>query len=161
MIRVSRFVFSLLLLATMVACATTAPDRTVTAHDPGLEGLWQGSITITSTPDNPLGLRLLVDQEAARVWLELDGAWVEAKPGAFRMEQSMGNAVIQATDSGVDADGKWVETWAIVATLRSPDSMLMAWSRVVNNLDLPPEHESGSYAEQGSGVLHRVSSEVE
>ena len=155
MIRVLKAFLAAMTIATALAsCATVASDHA--AYDPKLDGFWQGSITLSDTPKDVLELRLLIGQGAPRVWLQDNGAWTEAKPGAFRISRNMGNAVIYATDSGTDGDGTWVESWAIVATPRSPEDLLVVWSRVVNNLDMPLEKESSKYGLHASGILHRV-----
>lgn len=152
------FKFRILLLAICMAalagCATSRADIVPTGLT--LDGSWQGTLKISEDPEDVIHLRLLITYEIARVWTYERGVWFEAKPGSFRMSRHKSNAVIYATDSELDADGTWVESWAIVATPRSSEELLVVWSRVVNNWDMPLDNESSKFSSHASGVLYRT-----
>lgn len=150
------FVLSLMLIV-LGACATVAPK--IGKSDSRLDGWWDGTIKKTDEgPDNDLQLRLAINGDQIRVWVVHSGQWIEAKPGSFRISRYMSNAVIYAMDSGEDDDGTWVESWGLLVTLRSPDELLITWSRLVNNIDAPLDHEFSKFSVQASGVLSRTSS---
>jgi hypothetical protein len=126
-----------------------------------LSGSWKGSIPIHdgAGEGENLDLKLeLTKNDEVELWLINEGDWVEAKPGKFRISRHRSNAVIYATDSAEDDDGTWVETWVLVVTLRTPDELLVVWSRVVNNLDVPLTSEHSKFSSQAAGILKRVSS---
>jgi hypothetical protein len=66
------------------------------------------------------------------------------------------NAVATAIDSGNDEDGSWVETWSFVMTLKSPDKMIVHWTRVVNNMDMPVDVKGSKFSAAGMGELNRA-----
>jgi hypothetical protein len=139
-------------------CSDSVSERT-TESDTRLNGLWEGSIPIRDTEGENLDLKLdLARDDEVELWLIDEGDWVEAKPGKFRVSRYMSNAVIYVTDSAEDGDGTWVESWVLVVTLRAPDELLVVWSRVVNNLDVPLADEHSKFSSQAAGVLRRVSS---
>jgi hypothetical protein len=58
-------------------------------------------------------------------------------------------------DTGVDEDGTWVETWSFAMTLKSPDRMVVHWTRIVNNTDMPPSKKGSKFSVVGMGELAR------
>lgn len=76
-----------------------------------------------------------ISENAARVYLLLDGSWVEIKPGAFGYVTHETNAVVAAMDSAMSEDRRsgWVETWNFTLTKNDGESLLAYWVRVVNN----------------------------
>lgn len=143
------------MLIVMGACATGASQAG--KLDSRLDGWWDGTIKKTDLEDD-LRLRLAINGNQVKVWVVHNGQWIEAKPGSFRIDRYMSNAVIYATDSGEDDDGTWVESWGLLVTLRSSDELLITWSRLVNNIDTPLDREYSKFSAQASGVLHRTSS---
>ena len=154
MIRQLKIFLVAITIATQMSCATVSTDSS--AFDSTLDGPWQGTIKISETPGDILRLHLFISRRNAYVWTNEKGTWFAVKPGTFRMSRNMSNVVIHATDSETDADGTWVESWAIVATPRSPTELLVVWSRLVNNLNTPLEKESSKFSSHASGVLYRV-----
>ncbi|MGZ5106019.1 MAG: hypothetical protein ACXWHB_15935 [Usitatibacter sp.] len=59
-------------------------------------------------------------------------------------------------DSGKDEDGTWVETWTFAMSLTDPDHMLVHWTRIVNNLDLPRAKKGSKFSSVGMGEFARV-----
>lgn len=82
-------------------------------------------------------------------------------PGLFQISRRGSNAVIQATDSGNDEDGTWVETWALIVTSNSRDELQVEFVRLVNNIDWPiskpgkifSEHSTGNFRRSNGGWL--------
>ena len=75
----------------------------------------------------------------------------------FQFRKVETSAVITALDSGNDEDGHWVETWDFAMTLKDPDHMIVHWTRIVNNLDLPLEQKGSKFSVVEMGELTRVS----
>jgi hypothetical protein len=76
-------------------------------------------------------------------------------PGRFSFTRLATNAVAVSIEQGADEDGAWVETWNFVITLKDPDHMIVHWTRVVNNLDMPAEKKGSKFSSVGMGVLVR------
>ena len=57
-------------------------------------------------------------------------------------------------DSGRDSDGTWVESWVLVLTPVTSEKLLVAWTRVVNNIDM--EAESSKFVVQAAGTAQRL-----
>ncbi|GAB1597213.1 hypothetical protein [Lysobacter claricitrinus] len=154
MIRKAKAVVVFLLLAIVATAAAASPngERLVGA----LDGSWEGSLTLSEAPRDVMDLRVDLKGDEAHVWIRENEEWIEAKPGMFHVNRTLTNAVIYATDSASDEDGTWVESWSIVASPRSEEELLIAWARVVNNLDLPLENVSSKFALHADAVLRRV-----
>ena len=80
----------------------------------------------------------------------------EVNAGKFRFTRLATNAVAVSLDSGNDDDGVWVETWSFVMTLKDPDHMIVHWTRLVNNLDMPKDNKGSKFSSVGMGELVRV-----
>lgn len=65
------------------------------------------------------------------------------------------NAVATSLNTGTDEDGTWVETWSFVMTLKDPNHMIVHWTRVVNNLDVPQHVSASKFSSVGMGELVR------
>ncbi len=154
MIRRSLNRLLLLFIFSLGSCATNRVAMDLVA---ALDGTWEGTIKISNDPEDFLKLRLLIDRRSARVWTYVNEDWLEVKPGEFRIDRHKSNAVIFATDSDVDSDGSWVESWAIIATPRSTAELQVVWSRAVNNLALPLDNKSSKFNTHAAGVLARSS----
>ncbi len=59
-------------------------------------------------------------------------------------------------DTGKDEDGLWVETWVFAMTLTDPDHMLVHWTRVVNNTDMPKGQKGSKFSSTGMGEFARL-----
>jgi hypothetical protein len=84
----------------------------------------------------------------------------EVNKGKFQFDRLASNAVAISMDSGEDDDGTWVETWSFAMTLRDPDHMVIHWTRIVNNLDMPKEKKGSKFSSVGLGELVRVGSKL-
>jgi len=77
-------------------------------------------------------------------------------PGKFTFVRVSTNAIAMSINTGKDEDGLWVETWAFAMTLRDPDHMLVHWTRVVNNTDMPKEQKGSKFSSTGMGEFARL-----
>ena len=77
-------------------------------------------------------------------------------PARFQFTILGTNALVTSLDSGSDEDGKWVESWSFVTTLKDPDHMILHWTRVVNNVDLPANAKGSKFSIVGMGELTRA-----
>jgi hypothetical protein len=59
-------------------------------------------------------------------------------------------------EQGQDNEGTWVETWAYVVTLKSRDTLIANFYRVVNNVDLPLSVDHSKFSEAQAGELSRT-----
>ena len=82
------------------------------------------------------------------------------KPGGFRFTRLSTNAIAVALATGEDEDGTWVETWSFVMTLKDPNHMIVHWTRVVNNLDMPAERKGSKFSSVGMGELVRAGAPI-
>jgi len=73
----------------------------------------------------------------------------------FQFMRLATNAIAISLNSGDDEDGTWVETWSFVMTLKDPDHMIVHWTRVVNNIDMPKNMSGSKFSSVGMGELVR------
>jgi hypothetical protein len=78
-------------------------------------------------------------------------------PGRFKFVRSATNAIAISIESGIDEDGTWVETWSFAMTLSDPNHMIVHWTRIVNNIDMPVEKKGSKFSSVGMGELTRES----
>jgi len=106
-----------------------------------LDGTWEGdlkSIDLTGEGKATTAWRRIIIQDGqARVFYKRDEKINEVKPGKFRVERQLTNAVIVAIDSGNDNKGTWVETWAFAVTQKDKNTLITNFMRQVNNINLP------------------------
>ena len=123
-----------------------------------LNGNWEGVLNLKSSASETLGIRIILGNSGVKLFHQnsKSGAWSEAMPGLFEITRKDGNAVLNATDSGSDSEGTWVETWALVASYRSHDELQVEWVRLVNNIDLPVSDSRKTFSEGAAGILKRV-----
>jgi hypothetical protein len=82
----------------------------------------------------------------------------QINPGKFQFVRLATNAVAISLDSGNDEDGTWVETWSFAMTLKDPDHMIVHWTRIVNNIDMPLEKKGSKFSSVGMGEFVRLGS---
>ena len=142
----------------VVGCTQPSVPESTANNAPS--GLWNGTLIDPSDAQNRVQLRLDLDQKVPHVWSVERQQWVEAKPGKFQISRHSGSAVIYAMDSGRDEDGAWVETWVLNTALRSRGELLIEWTRVVSNVDLPASSKSRIFSQHATGTLTRSNAMV-
>lgn len=73
----------------------------------------------------------------------------------MRFKRELTNALAYSIESGQDEDGTWVETIAFVLTLKDPDHLIVHWTRVVNNIDVPLAKKGSKFSSVGMGEMVR------
>jgi hypothetical protein len=130
------------------------------------DGIWNGTIQCLYDPglwpedECDIGLSFEIKGNAFRAWQAVrskkgEVTRSEVNPGRFSFSRLATNAVAVSTEAGNDEDGTWVETWSFVMTLKDPNHMIVHWTRVVNNIDLPAEKNGSKFSSVGMGVLTR------
>lgn len=160
---IARGIFSLVgALAIAWGLSILTPARQAEAQDLGpANGTWEGSLTPIMGPglfasDKPLPIRMIVRDDGAQVFTGQNFN-DEVKPGRFKIERVATNMVVFATDSGMDNDGVWVETWTFVITQKDRNILITNFYRVVNNTDLPLSSDNSKFSLAKTGELKRVS----
>jgi hypothetical protein len=170
-IRVFVLVFSVLccslLSTTKVAAQRAASGESSALRSASYDGSWTGATQCLFDPglvsDNAcdIGLTFNISGDTFQVQQTLRnirGGETKLELNAPRVlfTRLATNAVATAMDSGNDEDGSWVETWSFVMTLKGPDKMIVHWTRVVNNLDMPADAKASKFSAAGMGELVRA-----
>jgi hypothetical protein len=145
----------------VASCSTaTNPVRPqefpeLVALEAKLVGDWEGTIKRKGDRQTESPLRILITRDQARVFHRKGDAWIEAKPGQFRISRLGPNAVLSATDSGRDDESLWVETWVLALTLHANDRLLVEFVRVVHNTELPESVAHKRFSFGAFGIFDR------
>ena len=111
----------------------------------------------TAPPDSSdLHLRVVVQDQSAKVYLEQSGNWIEAMPGKFALAQVLTNAAIVGVNAEGPGPGSWIENWAVLVTAIDDNSLQTEWTRVVNNIE-PSSKALPTFSMAATGVLRRTS----
>lgn len=158
-------------LSLNATAAVTAPSEAPgkLLRSASYDGTWKGEVNCLHDP----GL-WPEDECAVQFTLAIQGASISVEqqvrsksgketisdinPGMFSFVRKGTNALALSMQSGDDEDGTWVETWSFVMTLEDADHMLVHWTRVVNNTDMPKAQRGSKYSSVGMGEFSRVRS---
>ena len=127
------------------------------------DGSWEGDLTflqgatLSQKEQTKARYRISIQGMKVRVFVIRPEDVKEIKPGKFHVDNLMTNAVVYAMESGHDNEGTWVETWVFTLTQIDKDTVLTNFSRMVNNLDLPPASDHSKFAKEAAGTLRRIS----
>ena len=128
-----------------------------------LHGTWEGSLVflqgegLSVRGADQMHVRIMIADSESHVFIQRkDGSLKEVKPGVFQTTVLKSNAIISAINSGDDNDGTWVETWSFAVTKSSSTKLLVIFTRLVNNLNLPMISDHGKFAHVASGELSLV-----
>jgi hypothetical protein len=132
------------------------------------DGVWQGVIHFDKeaflskegTPADGTTFRIEIHGPVVRVfYIEPTGPGElqEFMPGAFHIAPVISNAVIFGTHFAPPSSLYWVETWVFTTTLKDQNTLLVQYSRVVNNVGMPPDQDGSKFATRGYGEFKRVS----
>lgn len=156
-------------IAQNAAAAVTGPSESpgMQLRAASYDGTWKGKVNCLHDP----GI-WPEDECAAQFTLVIRGPSIDVEqvirskkgtettskinPGRFKFVRVSSNAVALSIESGADEDGTWVETWSFVMTLEDPEHMLVHWTRVVNNLDIPKGKTGSKFSSVGMGEFSRV-----
>jgi hypothetical protein len=129
-----------------------------------LEGTWRGKLDIVDTKgsasydrtkaaigDTPF--TIAIHGQAANVYF----GETEVKPTSFQTQIYLTNAVVFASDTGNQGGLRWVETWNFTLTQKDPETLIVCFSRVVNNLDLAEEVDHSKFYVLAVGEFRRTS----
>lgn len=131
------------------------PPGTLSALEAALVGTWEGALKRRGEKQTESQLRVVITRDQALVFYRKGGAWVEMKPGQFRITRHGPNAVVSSTDSGRDDESLWVETLVIALTLQANDHLLVEFVRIVHNIDLPETTAHKRFSISAVGVFDR------
>jgi hypothetical protein len=151
----------------ILAIATTAwPSTPGAARDIGsFEGAWEGRLKVVAgtneDSDSYKRAKARYEESPFKIIVREQRASVyfgdrEVKPASFQTRIHMSNAVVFASDTGEDQDGRWVETWNFTLTRKNPETLIVCFSRVVNDLDAPEASDSRFFY-MAAGELGRTS----
>jgi hypothetical protein len=168
------FVFALLLASLYILQAVAAQGRSLESsalRSASYDGSWVGVVNCLYDPglwpddECAIGLNFEIHGNAISVKQIVhtkkgQETISEVNKGKFQFDRLASNAVAISMDSGEDDDGTWVETWSFAMTLRDPDHMVIHWTRIVNNLDMPKEKKGSKFSSVGLGELVRVGSKL-
>jgi hypothetical protein len=143
----------------MLCLSLPAAAKGMPPVDATINGMWDGILTRTTDAGEvkKLAVRLTIDEDSVQVeYQKANGVWKDTMPGLFRIARQGSNAVIQGTNTGVNEETRWVETWIFAVTCQSSDALRVAYLRVVNNVTSPSSEESKSFTSALSGMLTRL-----
>jgi hypothetical protein len=131
------------------------------------EGTWEGKLKVVAgsgSDQDPESYRRTVaayDKSPFKITIQEKGAKVfvgdtEIKPNLFQTHAYMTNAVLYASSSGEDADGRWVETWNLLLTQKNSETLMVCLSRIVNNIDVPETEGASKFFVVIGGELGRA-----
>lgn len=124
-----------------------------------LNGTWEGELkSVDLKGDGKTSTqwqRVVIDGSQASVFYKKDDKIIEVKPGSFRVERHLTNAIVMAINSGLDNEGLWVETWAYAVTPKDRNTLIANLIRVVNNNNLPLTNDHSKFSSALIGELQR------
>lgn len=126
------------------------------------DGLWEGTILFdkeallvaSSTPAEGVTMRIEIHDAVVRVFIKEDDGFQEVDAGAFHIAPVSANAVIFATEAA--QSGPWVESWAFVVTQKDDHTLIVEYSRLVNNVGVPLSDPNSKFGTRGVGEFQRV-----
>jgi hypothetical protein len=153
--------FAILLIASGASFSTPGAGLDVVSF----EGAWEGRLKVVAGTNEDSdsykrakaryegsAFKIVIGEQKASVYFDAR----EVKPASFQTRIYQSNAVVFASDAGDDQDGRWVETWNFTLARKSPETMIVCFSRVVNNLDAPAGKDS-EFFYMAAGELRRMS----
>ena len=153
------------------AVAQTISPESAQLRAASYDGKWAGTIKCLYDPglwpedECDIGLVLEVKGNVVQVQQTVrskkgEETKSDINPGQFRLFKLATNAVAISLGTGRDEDGTWVETWSFSMTLKDPDHMIVHWTRIVNNVDIPVGKKGSKFSSVGMGELARTGTGV-
>lgn len=133
------------------------------------KGTWEGTIHLNVTQGLPsddayvkyraVDFQLRIARNGR---IGVSARWPDAQDWArwwsfpLRLTRLGKNAVIAGNHKGGSFPGRWVETIVFNMTKLKPDTLLVHWSRVVNNTDRSPDKVWSAWILAGHGEMYQV-----
>ena len=164
--------FSIRVLALLPIAVPASATTEIGSHLPSqlqgaqvavpFDGIWEGKILFDkeaflgpgSTPIDGAEFRVEIHGAVVRVFAKMEGEFSETKPGAFHIAPVGVNAVIFATDAQPDS---WVESWTFVVSQKDNRTLVVEFSRLVNNLGLLRDDPQKNFGTRGTGEFKLIS----
>ena len=169
---ISVFIVSICLFCSVGLFATPTSAQTPSPESSKLraasyDGKWSGVIKCLYDPglwpEDECDIRLSFDIRGNAIAVQQivrskkgEETKSDINPGNFRFIRLNTNAIAVSLGTGQDEDGTWVETWSFAMTLKDPDHMVVHWTRLVNNVDMPRDKKGSKFSSVGMGELVRV-----
>jgi hypothetical protein len=126
------------------------------------DGRWEGTIVFdkeailsaTGTPAAGILMRIEVHDSVVRAFINDGNGYSEVMPGMFHIAPVSANAVIYATEASA-SDG-WVESWVFLVTQKDEQTLLVEYSRLVNNIGTPLSDPNSKFGTRGMGEFRRI-----
>jgi predicted 3-demethylubiquinone-9 3-methyltransferase (glyoxalase superfamily) len=162
-----KFVFAACVGAGCNASAQSQGDPALDLRQASYDGKWSGTVNCLHDPglwpEDECAVRFILDIQGNRIKID---QVIRSKKGKetksaidtekFVVARFATNAVAISMDSGKDEDGTWVETWSFAMTLTDQDHMLVHWTRIVNNIDMPLAKKGSKFSSVGMGEFARI-----
>jgi len=153
-----------------IAAQTISPESTQ-LRAASYDGKWAGTIKCLYDPglwpgdECDIGLVFEIKGSVVQVQQTVRSKKGEEtksniNPGRFRLFKLATNAVAISLGTGKDEDGTWVETWSFAMTLKDSNHMIVHWTRIVNNVDMPIGKKGSKFSSVGMGELARTGTGV-
>jgi hypothetical protein len=144
-----------------LAKAGGSTDTMSCASSPEIDFSGDWSISLKWDKAAPAGAttesyRVSINAGRVSVYIQVNGKWVEVKPGRFTFAQQDQTVTVAATDTGWDFDGKWIESWTIQLMRTGTDQASVAYLRTVNNPFLPARFKWRTFATFAEGSARRI-----
>ncbi|MEA2570856.1 MAG: hypothetical protein QOI24_2857 [Acidobacteriota bacterium] len=136
-------------------------DRTtcLPRRDTDFSGEWSGKLpwvkVAPGSTSTGLELKVAFSGSDVKVFMRHEDAWIEVKPGLFKVARLDETAVVSVLDSGSDFDGKWIESWSLTLMRISDDEAVVTFSRTVNNRDMPGTLAWRTFSTAAEGRMKR------
>jgi hypothetical protein len=151
---------SILLIATGILFSWPVAARDIGSFD----GTWEGKLDVVDTKGSQSYNRTKAAYGESPFAIAIHGqrasvhfGETEVKPTSFQTQIYMTNAVVFATDTGYQSGHQWVETWSFALTQKDSETLIVCFSRVVNNLDLAEGEDHSQFYVLAVGEFRRTS----
>lgn len=166
------FYIFLLLINTLTGCASSKGDLTeipkgrfTGSFEKLLNGQWEGRLNRRkpfASPDltkppvaEDINLRVQI-AEATKVFVQDDNEWVEVMANRLTTIRYGSNVTIIGFQADDSEKNRWVESWAILLTLKNDDEVAVEWVRMVNNLNANAPTVAPTFSMGAVGQMHRI-----
>ncbi len=154
--------YSLAFLAAAVAACVVQPAAAQQTAD--FDGTWEGMIhidkgdfiNIPNPAPQEAKYRIAIHGPVVDVSVEMNGVMMQPPAGVFHIAQVNTNAIIFASNAHGGAEGGWTESWSILATPKDENTLIVVFSRLVNNSGFTDDKQNTKFGAHGTGEFTRV-----